>query len=155
MEGRNRRPRRGVNSYVGFFRVSCPKAYKDFVQGTTCSYKTGTCLSFLQGILEDGRSVRKQEMTKSSYNFWKCGKIKSGWDHLMRLHYFLPRLGILLTLSGSLGGSESKIFFSIIHSRGYIKVIPIRSLFFTWKREKVNIIKALWFCCCYLTVWNL
>ena len=103
VEGRNRRPRRVVNSYMGFFiffflilfyfetlhncisfakyqnesRVGCPKAYKDFVQGTTCSYKTRTCLSYLQGILEDGRSVRKLEMTKSSYNFWKCRKIKS------------------------------------------------------------------------------
>ena len=77
VEGRNRRPRRGVNRYMGFFRVGCPKDYKDFVQGTTCSCKTRTCLSYLQGILEDGRSVRKLEMTKSSYNFWKCRKIKS------------------------------------------------------------------------------
>lgn len=77
VEGRNRRPRRGVNSYMGFFRVGCPKAYKDFVQGTTCSYKPRTCFSYLQGILEDGRSVRKVEMTKSSYNFWRCRKSRS------------------------------------------------------------------------------
>lgn len=92
-----------------------------------------------KGVLEDGRSVVKLEMSKSHYNFPKSRNMQIG-----------SKIGQLIPEMADWKIGEAKHFSVVCQCRLWQRVMSIKSLF---PGEKVNIAKCFGFCdCCYVTV---
>lgn len=128
-----------VTDRMCFCEVSCHKAQTDFVQGTTCIVMLKPFSAICKGVLEDGRSVVKLEMSKSHYNFPKSRNMQIG-----------SKIGQLIPEMADWKIGEAKHFSVVCQCRLWQRVMSIKSLF---PGEKVNIAKCFGFCdCCYVTV---